>query len=521
MLTYKKLTLFVVAAALLLNLLAACGENSTSAPASATTNATTSAATTASLTTQPGTTPGVATTAANPTSAATSAAAPAVTTSRAYNAAGLLRISEKMTDTQLFKQNWKTSIDDTSGALVVGEQDELVYLKNRQGALYALNKTTGALVWKYAAPPLVGVSSPIEPLAIVAPSAAVVGDMSAESLAALDPKTGQAKWQYNLKFDAPSRDLGSRFIGGRVYSTTLVVAVSSKQDPLNPDKQTKNPEYILLVGIDLNTGKEVWNALTDPVERDFAARVGERLGNVIFSSQYVIVEAPDLSVGAIDGATGNRKWLTANLFLLRSQDVDRIYTGEPGGGQEHNPVVRRIDINTGRQIWEKKLPIKVFNDPLVAVSPDEKRIYLTASRQDKEVFLVAFDAEKNTILWQVLATRFGSLSMVATDDGLRFRNYGLNSGITYMGEVEPIPPVWVAGGAEFGEVVEEREGLYVTVKDRTNQTFLFLIDKATGAILNGSKVDLTSGAPKTGASQVYVPSLDASGKVVVYAFARR
>jgi outer membrane protein assembly factor BamB len=426
-------------------------------------------------------------------------------------------VSPLQTGAKLFTQNWKVTLAAGSSPEVVGEADGLTFVKTKQGDLYALDTKTGMLAWKQATPAVSGTVSPVSPVAAAVPGTVVIGDPAAEKVTAYDTKTGQFKWEYNLKFDAPNRDKGSRFVGCKLYDNTFVVAISSKQDPYNPQNQTTNPEYMLLVGMDITTGKEVWNALTDPADPN---AVSVQLGGVIFGSKLVIVESPDLSVGAIEGKDGTRRWRVVNLFLLRNDNPDILYSIFLEGSTPHYPHLLRTDPETGKLNWDRVLPVKVQSDPPIAVAPDGRTAYVAVIVSAKESYIYAVNLETNEQLWRYNTSTYGVYSLSANNTGVRLRNYGKLSGVVFFERDNPNIVKWAVGGIEFIDDTEAKEGLYLTGKDDKGLGYIYLVGLEKGEIRFAAKTDIAANPPYFGNSQVYLPATDAAGKSEIYAFTR-
>jgi outer membrane protein assembly factor BamB len=463
------------------------------------------------------TTPGTTT-----TNASTPGASPAVpTTAQAVtlplDANQVPVISPLQTNARPFTQNWQATLDAGGEAIIAGEADGLVFVKNRQGGLYALDTKSGATAWKIPAPPLAGPLPIFPPLAVVGPGTVALGDLAAEKVIAYDSRTGQKKWEADLKFSAPGRATGNRFIGGKFYDNTLVVAVSSKQDPFNQPAQTANPEYILANGFDVTTGKVVWSALTEPPS---ASGFGVRLGGVIFGSKNIYIESPDLSVGAIVGATGARLWQILNMLVLHSANPDLIYSVVPEAGTDHKPILRKNDNQTGKVMWERQLPVQTVGDPPLAVSPDEKTVYVSVVVSQTESYLFGIDLEKNEGIWRFSTKIFKDYVLTATNEGVRLRNFGKQAGIALFPRNTPLPARYAIGNIELGEEVTTPEGLYLTARDSRYPGLLYLVNPNQGEVLYTAKTGAISGEPWPGENQVYLATTDGAGKPVIQAFAR-
>ncbi len=508
---------------LLGGLLTACAEGGATARPATTTSAGTTTGANPTATASPAATgPGATATgeagAGNSPVAAVSAtplaASPGATTPVASG--DIPRLNSQPATATPFKQNWRINLEGGSEPEVVGEAQGLAFVRTRQGGVFALDAKTGATVWKQVAPPLAGPPPPLPSLVSVTPNLVLVGDLNAEKLTAYEAKTGLKKWDFNLRFDAPQRDLGSRFVGGHLYDTTFVVAVSSKQDPFNPQAQTRQPEYLLVVGIEIETGKEVWNTITDAP----GDNLGVQLGNVIFASKLLLLQSPDFTVTAVEGATGKGRWQSPALVPLRTYNPDLLFSIVPEAGQTHQPRLRRIDIETGKLLWEKTLPLSVVDDPYIAISPDERTAYLIVVVSATESFTAMVDLESNKAKWRNNTSNFGNYTLTASNAGVRLRNFGKPSGFVFLNRENPTPIGWAAGGIEMGEELESQDGLYATARDGKRGDLLYLIGLDKGQVKSASRTDLTTGKPFVGQNQLYLPATDTAGKPVVVTFAR-
>ena len=491
------------------SLLTACSDGQSATPTSGADSSRTTTAvgsTTAPAVTTSPATPGP----ANSTTVASATVSPTV------SARGDIPDISPFGEYKPFEQIWKTDLPENSNAGVVGEADGLTFVKTRLGALYALDTKSGATVWKIAAPTVTGLASPLSPLALVTPGLVILGDLTAEKVTAYDSKSGQKRWEQSLTFDAANRDKGSRFIGGKIYNRTLVVGVSSKQDPYTLKNQTLSPEYLLIDGINLDSGHEVWSAITDPAP----ANRPNRRGDIVFTSKLVVVESPDLSDGAIEPETGKRGWRVVDLFLLRNEDnPDALYSLVPESGKLHHPVIALSDLDTGKLNWQKILPIQSVADPLVVVSPDQKSAYASVVASEKESYLFMIDLTTNQAMWKLDTSAYGVYDLRAFNEGVRLRNYGTKAGIAFFAKTDPNPAVWFAGGIQVDDVVTSSEGLYLTARDSKSGLFYFVgTDK--GEVRFSSRLEISASVPTLGKDQIYVTTLDTNGKPIIYAFKR-
>lgn len=430
---------------------------------------------------------------------------------------GVPVISPKQANAKLFTQNWRVTLEGGSDPDLVGEADGMVFIKTRQGGLFALDAKTGAVAWKIPAPPIAGALPIFLPLAVAGPGIVALGDLAAEKISGYDTKTGQKKWDFDLRFSAPNRDPGNRFIGGKIYDQTLVVAVSSKQNPFEQASISANPEYLHLTGIDLNSGKLVWAALTDPPS---PTGFGLRLGGVIFGSKNVYVESPDLSIGALIGSNGTRLWQLLNTLVLHNDNPDLLYTVVPEAGAEHYPILRKNDPQTGKVLWELELPVTTIGDPPIAVSPDDKTAYVSAVISPTESYLYGIDLTKNEGLWRFNSSIFKDYVLTATNEGVRLRNFGNRAGIALFPRDKPIPATYALGPFQLADEVNAPEGLYLTTTDPRIPGLLYLVNPSQSDVLYAAKTEAISGEPLPGETQVYLAASDTAGKPVVYAFAR-
>jgi outer membrane protein assembly factor BamB len=349
----------------------------------------------------------------------------------------------------------------------------------------------------------------------------MLGDPAVQNLRGYDTKTGQKKWETSLKFDAPNRDPGARYLPGALYEDTVVVAVSTKVNPF-VQQPGPNPEYIRLLGIEIATGKIKWDFITEPAQ----AGADFRQGGVVYGTKTIVIEGPNLSTYAIDGKTGAPLWKAFGVYLIPSSEPDSLYRLAPQSqNQAHTPIVQKLDINNGgKLLWTRGLPITVNNDPPIAVSPDEKTAYasvFTVSQQGQKSYLWTF-TESGQIR-QIETTAYGFYSMLPTNEGVYLiQSSPQASGIVYF-DLTKDTPAWAVGGAlelVFGPQLSPEDSFYTVFGDEKNNGYLFNINKKTGQVISTNAIEMPTAPLYFSPSQKVVYAVSGTTKPTVYAYAR-
>ena len=438
------------------------------------------------------------------------------------------------------KQAWKAGLEENSPAEIIGEANDLVFIKTVSGGLYALSIKDGTLTWKQN-PPLAGPTPTAAPTATAAPSvnpappepqpqprapfAAVVsstvmlGDPSAENIRAYDTKTGQKKWETPLRFDVPNRDPGTRFLPGGVYGDTLVVSVSSKVNPFANQAGAK-PEYLQLSGFDISSGQLRLSFLPSVARPDAVAR----LGNVIYGSKLIVVEGPDGATYALDPKTGAVLWQALGLLLLPSSDPDVLYSLAPQPrGKVHNPIVTKVDITNSRPLWQKTLDLQISSDQPIAFSPDEKTAYIAVFASPQKSFLWTFSFDTNEIR-QTDTSAYGLYDMLPTNEGVYLvQSSPRASGLVYL-ELGRDRPSYALGGVVellFGpQASPEKNSFFVTFRDEARRGYFFGVNNRSGQVLSTNALELPTAPPYFSPSQKLVYLVAGETKPQIYALVR-
>jgi alcohol dehydrogenase (cytochrome c) len=135
----------------------------------------------------------------------------------------------------------------TSNPIVL---DGVVYLQDPDSNVYALNETTGAVVWKHAFN---------SPTPSGGPNGVALGygllfGATARAEFALDPKTGKQVWTHSLTRNSKEGiDMAPQLYGGKVLLSTI---------PGNAKAFYKGNSYGIVYALDAKTGKTVWHFST-------------------------------------------------------------------------------------------------------------------------------------------------------------------------------------------------------------------------------------------------------------------
>ncbi|MEI6044500.1 MAG: PQQ-binding-like beta-propeller repeat protein, partial [Chloroflexota bacterium] len=443
------------------------------------------------------------------------------------------------------KQLWQTTLDENSPPEIIGETGELLFVKTVSGSLFAFNTKEGRLVWKQSGPTPLATPTPSPtptpitqtltpgsqsstaeiqpppraPFAVIVSDTVMIGDPAAENMRAFDTKTGQKKWETSLRFEAPNRDAGTRFLPGAVYTDTVVVAVSSKVNPFTTHP-TSNPEYLRLVGLDITTGQQKWAFVPDPVK----AGAESRQGGVIYGTKTLIVDGPDLSTFGIEPRNGSALWKAFGLFFVSNPEPDTLYAlvAQPRGTTSY-PVVNKIDPNSGKPFWQKILPIKLSSEQPITFSSDEKTVYISvfASAQKSYLWTLNFDSSE---VRQTDTSPYGLYDMSTTNSGILMVQSSVSaSGVVYL-DLTRNSPSWAIGGRVellYGlQRPPDKATLYLTFKDETNRGYLFSVNEETGQVITTNQIELPTAPPYFSASQKTIYVVGKGAKPLVYAFAR-
>jgi outer membrane protein assembly factor BamB len=530
----KRAFLLVLVFLLTLALVACGGESSPTPPPSTTPGVPPSGAAATTAATVPATTQAAATATPNLTPLGPQPPTPTAP-------AQVPVISAQQANAVPLKTLWQINVGESGPVELVGEADGLVFVKSLGGSLYAFNTKDGSLAWKQAgtspftppptATPLPSPAPgspapapdqqppPRAPFSAITSGTVIIGDPAAEQVRAFDTKTGQKKWEASLKFDAPNRDPGNRFLPGGIYEDTVVTVVSSKLNPFST-KPGSNPEYLRLVGLDIATGKQKWDFVPTPAP----AGVATRQTAVIYGTKNVVVLGPEYSTYGLDPKTGAVLWRTLNLEIIGNPAPDTIYATIPQApGTPHYPIVTKLDLNTGKPVWQRTIPIQLNTEQPIAFSPDEKTVYVSVFSSAQKSYLWTLNLDANDVR-QTDTSAYGIYDMLTTDNGVMLVEATPGaSGVVYL-DVSKDKPSWGIGGVLellFGpDRSPEKDSYYLTFRDELGNSYLYSVNWQTGQVISTNRVDLVTSPPYFSPTQKILYITGGTTNPQLYALAR-
>ena len=244
------------------------------------------------------------------------------------------------------------------GTVVV---DNVVYVDNADGDIYALNFATGQTVWH------ADVKTTISTTPTVADGKLFVGTLGGE-LIALNSNTGKQLWKVNLT--------GVTLNRSAVTDNIVVV-------------HTHNGN---VAAYDVNTGKQLWlhNGSTPTITLEGSS-------SPVISDGLVIVGFSSGQVAAFDLKTGQVVWqrpialphggnVIANMVDIDSTPV--VINGTVYAVAYHGDLVA-LNLQNGRLIWQH--PVSAYRN----LAYDNGKIFVT----DETGEVLAFDQNTGQVVW--------------------------------------------------------------------------------------------------------------------------
>ena len=279
--------------------------------------------------------------------------------------------------------------------------DTRVFIGSDRGTVYAMNRKTGGILWKFMA------GSAIQTRPVLA-NGRVVVESSDNTVYALDAQSGGLKW----KFTRPDGSLGysSPVFDGSSEADTAPSSENSEAP--KPSDATAEPTdntaqvgavYVggenTLYRLDAASGKEIWHVPVGGKSLSTSAVGGGRVfvgsdgaglvalnkkdgspawsflgkatkdwfGPPLVAGDTVYVSTYNRYVYALDAATGKQKWsqrLLGNALARPALDVRRNTLYVSSATFRDNPTLTALDAKTGAKLWDFRMGY-VSGSPLV------------------------------------------------------------------------------------------------------------------------------------------------------------
>jgi len=296
-------------------------------------------------------------------------------------------------------RRWRVDAGEAVGASAT-VTDETVFVGSEAGDLYALDRETGETRWRFdtgwpvrRAPAVVG--GRVFVGAGVSPVGALSGPIGA--VYALDATSGDLLWEVRVPAvdSSPTVVNGTVFVGdsdGRVHALSAVSGGSLWTAEVGTDGAVRSSptvvdETVLIGGqagvyaLDVVTGETRWLFETEQAVRSSPTVADGR----------VIVGRIDGSVSAVAAATGEERW-TTELGPLPVRSSPTVADGRVFVGG-NNVGVHALDLETGERLWTSGTDRAVTSSPTVAGDT------LYVGGQDGSLY--AFGVGTGDRLWRV------------------------------------------------------------------------------------------------------------------------
>ncbi len=188
-----------------------------------------------------------------------------------------------------------------------------IYFGSLNHNLYCLDVRTGEFVWKFKARDRIGISSPAESNGII-----YIGSYD-QNMYAIDAKSGEMRWKF--------------FTRGEILSSPVV-----RNENVYFGSKDKN-----FFALDARTGELKWKFRT----------MGEILSDATIFNEKILFGSYDKNFYCLDAETG------ALIWKFRT-DQEVVNSGQFAILDNHiylscfDNYLRKIDINSGFEIWKKK-----------------------------------------------------------------------------------------------------------------------------------------------------------------------
>lgn len=261
-----------------------------------------------------------------------------------------------------------------------------VYMGTDRGVFYALNRDTGRIAWKYAAPTTI-LSTP----AVLPGGKQVVFECSDGNIYALNAATGTFVWSFkrndgSLGYSSPTVDKQSVFVCGEntVYKLAADTGKEQWRTPIggkslgtpviDGDKVFVGGDGSSLMALDAQNGKPLWTFSGGPTPK---GATGEWFGPPLAAGGTVYVSTYNRWVYAVDAQTGRAKWtyrVLGSALTRPALDAKRGVLYVASTTFRDNPTVTALNAQTGAKLWDYKAGY-VSASPIVA----GERVYVAST----------------------------------------------------------------------------------------------------------------------------------------------
>jgi outer membrane protein assembly factor BamB len=397
---------------------------------------------------------------------------------------------------------WKIPFWGTTSSPVLA--GGLLYAGSGDGAIYALDPSSGAIRWRFQTGE--GLLSGPE-IVTVRPGAS-----AAEMLG-----TGSGQMRRGRKEVAatPVVDKGTVFVGSRDYSFYAVDAATGqkkwsfqtggeiyKQATTHGNNVLFTSADGFLHAVDVNTGERKWAFKTVTGVRKLAPRESIVKDEVVYLTNESFLYA-------IDAASGLEKWrfIADGGFASSPREADgRIFFSVQRHGSRF-VILYSVDASSGKVIWQFDAESEFFeSDPVIAV----RDMVLVGT--DRGLF--ALDRKTGLPRWSRLAENREIYGLFHADDRLLYLAIPNPDGKVLALDPETGEVKWSSspgGSSPFGRgdrVVRKIDAILGDTIYATGYGYLYALHRDTGQEMWSIKVEWgIHGAPLIVAGMVYIPGI--------------
>ena len=283
--------------------------------------------------------------------------------------------------------------------------DEVIYLGNRKGYLYAVNSQTGTEIWR------IKIDNTIIDNLTISNDTAYISSKNG-NLYAVNLKTRQVKWKAPINFVRRTHPI--------VHNDLLLVNSADGN----------------LYALDIETGQEEWK---------FKTTKDMPVTPPALSNGVVYIGSENGYVYAIDTNSGQKKWQfeVGQLRSLFSTPVvanNVVYIGIK------NSILYAVDAEVGTEIWHSQVEDTYYISPLCPLVVNEEFIYIGVGVGS----LCAIDINSKQKLWQKSGRAIQRINSISLADGIIYceRDGAINAVEAKSGNIlwefaAPEPDWWI------------------------------------------------------------------------------